>query len=260
MDTGFFLAAKLAGALLQPDTWIVFALASVVLALLRQRRRLAQWLASALLAFVLVMSVFPLGDLLLQPLEQTYPAQPPLKDVDGIIILGGSEEARASAYWEQVQLNEAGERYTSALALARRFPEARLVFTGGSGALRDFAGAEALEADVAVRFFTGLGIAPQRLLVEGRSRNTAENARLSLALASPAPGETWVLVTSAFHMPRAVHSFEAAGWTGVVPWPVDYRSAAFSDGMGWELSRNLRVLGMALRERAGQLAYGLRDR
>jgi uncharacterized SAM-binding protein YcdF (DUF218 family) len=205
------------------------------------------------------MSVFPLGDLLLKPIEQTYPAEPPLENVDGIIILGGSEDARGSAYWGQVQLNEGGERYTAALTLARRFPRARLVFTGGSGALRDVAGTEVSEADVAERLFTSLGIAPERLLVEGRSRNTSENARLSLALASPAPGETWVLVTSAFHMPRAVRSFEAAGWTGVVPWPVDYRTFAFSDGIGWELSRNLRVLGIALREQAGQLAYRLRD-
>jgi uncharacterized SAM-binding protein YcdF (DUF218 family) len=259
MDTGFFIAAKLAGALLQPDTWIVLALAGIILALLRQRKRLALWLGSAMLGFVLVMSVFPLGDLLLMPLEQTYPAEPPLERVDGIIILGGSEEARASAYWEQVQLNEGGERYTAALALARRFPEARLVFTGGSGALRDIAGAGVSEADVAERFFTGLGIVPERLLIEGRSRNTYENARLSLAMASPVPRETWVLVTSAFHMPRAVRSFEAAGWRGLVPWPVDYRSSAFSDGIGWDLNRNLRVLGIALREQAGQLAYRLRD-
>ena len=144
--------------------------------------------------------------------------------------------------------------------LAKRFPEARLLFTGGSGALRDLAGAEASEADMAGRFFHDQGVSPERLLLEGQSRNTAENARLSLALAAPAPGETWVLVTSAFHMPRAMRSFETAGWTGLVPWPVDYRTSAFKDGMGWNLTRNLLVLNTAIREQVGQIAYRLTSR
>ena len=152
------------------------------------------------------------------------------------------------------------ERYPAALELAQRFPEARLLFTGGSGALRDLAGAEVSEGAMAERFFLGLGVAPARLLIEDRSRNTAENARLSLALASPDPNETWVLVTSAFHMPRAMRSFEAAGWAGLTPWPVDYRTAGFTDRIGWDLTRNLRVLNIAIREQVGQLAYRLSGR
>jgi uncharacterized SAM-binding protein YcdF (DUF218 family) len=113
---------------------------------------------------------------------------------------------------------------------------------------------------MAGQFFRGQGIAPDRLRLEGQSRNTAENARLSLALASPAAGETWVLVTSAFHMPRAMRSFEAAGWSGIVPWPVDYRTSSFADGIGWNLTRNLQVLNTAIREQVGQLAYRLTSR
>ena len=113
---------------------------------------------------------------------------------------------------------------------------------------------------MAGRFFRDQGVAPERLLLEGQSRNTAENARLSLDLAAPAPHETWVLVTSAFHMPRAMRSFEAAGWTGLVPWPVDYRTSAFTDGVGWNLTRNLQVLNTAIRERVGQVAYRLSGR
>ena len=113
---------------------------------------------------------------------------------------------------------------------------------------------------MAGRFFRDQGIAPERLLLEGKSRNTAENARLSLALATPAAGETWVLVTSAFHMPRAMRSFEATGWTGLVPWPVDYRTSAFSDGIGWNLTGNLEVLNTAIREQVAQIAYRLTSR
>jgi len=260
MDTVFFIASKLIGAFLRPDTWIVIALGLIVLALLTQRRRLALWASSVTLAAISALAILPLGDLMLQPIERTYPAQPSLGQIDGIIVLGGGEDARASVYWNQMQLNEGGERYTAALALAQQFPEARVLFTGGSGALRDLAGASTSEADMAGQFFRDQGIAPDRLLLEGQSRNTAENARLSLALASPAPGETWVLVTSAFHMPRAMRSFEAAGWPGLVPWPVDYRTSSFADGIGWDLTHNLKVLNTAIREQVGQIAYRLSGR
>lgn len=260
MDTIFFIASKLIGALLRPDTWIVLALAVVVLAMLLNRRRIALWVSSITLALLVALAILPLGDLLLQPIERTYPAQPALDQVDGIIVLGGGEDARASAFWGQMQLNEGGERYTAALALARRFPEARILFTGGSGALRDLAGTETSEAHMAGRFFRDQGVSPERLLLEGQSRNTAENARLSLALAAPKPGETWVLVTSAFHMLRAMRSFETAGWAGLVPWPVDYRTSAFTDGMGWNLTRNLLVLNTAIREQVGQITYRLSGR
>ena len=260
MDTIFFVASKLVGALLRPDTWIVLALAIIVLAVFYNRRRMTLWVGSITLVLLVALAIFPLGDLILQPIERTYPAEPSLGQVDGIIVLGGGEDARASAYWGQMQLNEGGERYTAALALARRFPQARVLFTGGSGALRDLAGNQASEAEMAERFFREQGIAQERLLLEGQSRNTAENARLSRELAAPAPDETWVLVTSAFHMPRALRSFEAAGWTGLVPWPVDYRTSAFADGMGWNLIRNLQVLNTAIREQVGQIAYRISGR
>lgn len=260
MDTVFFIASKLIGALLRPDTWIVLALAVVVLAVVLNRRRLALWVGTITLNLLIVLAILPLGDLLLQPIERSFPAQPALGQVDGIIVLGGGEDARASAFWGQMQLNEGGERYTAALELAERFPEARLLFTGGSGALRDLAGAETSEADMAGQFFREQGVAPGRLLLEDQSRNTAENARFSLALAAPTPGETWVLVTSAFHVPRAIRSFKVAGWTGIVPWPVDYRSSAFLDGIGWNLTQNLQILNIAIREQVGQIAYWLSGR
>ena len=147
-------------------------------------------------------------------------------------------------YWGQMQLNEGGDRYAAGVALAQRFSDAQLLFTGGSGALRDLTGAAVSEASVAERFFLNQGIDRDRLLLEGLSRNTAENARLSLALANPTPDETWVLVTSAFHMPRAIQSFELAGWGDLVPWPVDYRTSKFTDDIGWDLTRNLEVLNM----------------
>jgi len=260
VDTVFFIVSKLVGALLRPDTWIVIALAGIVLALILQRRRMALWISSISFVLLIALSALPLGDLLLQPIERRYPANPDLDAVDGIIVLGGGENARASAFWGQVQLNEGAERYTAALALARRFPEAQVLFTGGSGALRDAAGATTSEAAIAERFFLEQGISPERLLLEKQSRNTAENARLGLKLAGPSLSESWVLITSAFHMPRAMRSFDAAGWERLVAWPVDYRTSRFGDSIGWNLIQNLAVLNIAIRERVGQLAYLLSRR
>lgn len=260
MDTAFFVASKLIGALLRPDTWILIALATVVVALIMQRGRFALWVSSLALATLLALAILPLGDLLLQPIENTYPARPHLSQVDGIIVLGGGEDLWASSYWGQIQFNEGGDRFAAGLALARRFPDAPLLFAGGSGALRDVAGAAVSEASVAEQFFLEQGIDRDRLLVEGRSRNTAENARLSFELAAPADGETWVFVTSAFHMPRAMRSFEAAGWQSLVAWPVDYRTAQFSDRIGWDLMRNMQNLQTAIREHVGQVAYRISGR
>ena len=260
MDTVFFIGSKIIGALLRADTWIVIALAGIVLALLTGRRHIALGISSLTLSLLVALSIMPVGDLLLQPIERRYPANPSLDAVSGIIVLGGGENARSSAYWDQAQLNEGGERFTAALALARRFPEAQVLFTGGSGALRDIAGATVSEASMAERFFLEQGIMADRLLLEGKARNTSENARLSLALADPNPSEIWVLITSAFHMPRAMRSFETAGWSGLVPWPVDYRTSYFSDGVGWNLTGTLSVLNTAIQERVGQLVYSLTGR
>lgn len=260
MDTLFFVTAKLVSALIRVDTWIVLVLGLIVLALVLERRRLALRLSAGAFAVLLTLSLLPLGDLLLQPLEASYPVNPALSRVDGIIVLGGGEAARISDFWGQKQLNGAGDRYTAALSLARQFPEAQLLFTGGSGALRDLAGGGSVDAEMAGAFFLGQGVASARLLLEGKSRNTAENARLSRDLAAPGPSDVWVLVTSASHMPRAMRSFEAAGWTGLVAYPVDYRTGSFRDGIGWDLVGHIEILNAAIRAQVGQAAYRLTGR
>jgi uncharacterized SAM-binding protein YcdF (DUF218 family) len=111
-----------------------------------------------------------------------------------------------------------------------------------------------------VDFFVSLGIDPDRITWEDQSRNTAENAALSFEAAAPASDETWVLVTSAFHMGRALASFEAAGWGTIAPHPVDYRTGDFSEGIGWNLSSNLEVLNIGIKEWVGRLAYRVSGR
>lgn len=255
MDTGFFIIAKIVGAFLLVDTWLVLALVGVMVALFRQRYCTALWITGGTLLSVVVLSVFPLADPFLAKVEQTYSANSAPKRVDGIIVLGGGGDLNVSRRWGRPELSEGGDRYVATLALARKYPEAVIVFTGGSGALRDALSTAKSESDLAREFFAAHDILEPRLLIEGQSRNTAENAQLSYDIVQPKIDTHWVLITSAFHMPRAMRSFETAGWPNLTAYPVDYRTAAFADHIGWNFGRNLRNLNIVIRELVGQLAY-----
>ena len=260
MDTAFFILSKLIGLAIKIETWLAVGLALSLIAGRFARPRLARWSGGLTLGALLFVGVFPIGEVLLRPLEAEFPPRAAPARIDGIVVLGGVEDQRATAAWGEPQLNEAAERLTVAAALAVAHPEARLVFSGGSGRLRDLGPAQPDIPSVAVDFFVSLGAAPERIIWESQSRNTAENARFSYAIAAPAADETWILVTSAFHMGRALTSFQAAGWAGIIPHPVDYRTGSLTDAIGWNLSLNIEVLNLATKEWVGRLVYRLTDR
>lgn len=260
MDTVFFLVSKLLGAALRPESWLVMLAVLAFVAQARFKHRLGLFLSGGLVALLVGLAVVPVGGLLLRPLEAAYPMNPPLGQVQGIILLGGAEDMQASRHWGGIQLRGSSERLIAVAELARRYPAARILVAGGGGRLRDIGGTARSEARLAADFLVAQGVAEGRLVLEDRSRNTAENARLGRDMAAPKAGEVWVLVTSAFHMPRAMQSFAAAGWTGQVAWPVDYRSSGLVDGLGWSLPENLDLLNLALREWVGILAYRMTGR
>lgn len=257
MDTAFFIFSKIAGLCLQVETWLLIGLSLSILGGIAGLQRLAFWSSLLTLLTVLAIAIFPIGELILSPLEAEFPPPTSLSRIDGIVVLGGVEDTRATATWGQPQVNEAAERLTAATALAIQYPKARLVFSGGSGRLPASLLGAAPIPGVAVDLFTSLGINPNRIMWEATSRNTAENARFSLEAAAPAGGETWVLVTSAFHMGRALASFKAAGWPPLTPYPVDYRTGDLSAGIGWSFAHNLDILNIAIKEWVGRLAYKL---
>lgn len=260
MDTLFFIISKLLGTALKVETWLLLLSFLTFWASLRSWLRVSRIASATLVLAILGIGFLPLGDLLMRPLEAGFPIRDVLAKVDGIIVLGGGEDVPASTMSGQPQLGEGGDRYIAALALAHAYPDARLLFAGGSGRLRDMNGAEVSEAAVAEQIFRGQGIAPERMLFESRSRNTTENARLSHAIAGPKDGEQWVLITSAFHMPRALSSFTAAGWREIVPFPVDFRTRDWHDGFGWNFQRNLGLTNTALREWVGRAVYSMTGR
>jgi uncharacterized SAM-binding protein YcdF (DUF218 family) len=211
-----------------------------------------------LTAFAAVMfaaiATLPLGTWLISPLEDRFPSPEPLPaTVHGIIVLGGATSLSTSASRNQPSLNANAERLTTFATLARRYPEARLIYTGGFRALK----APAItEGRVASTLLVNLGISAQRLTVDDSARNTIDNASKALELANPSAGEIWLLITSARHMPRAVGAFRQAGWREFVPYPVDYLTTKNAgSSLGFNLRAGLNSLRAAQHEWMGLVAY-----
>lgn len=254
----FFFLAKVLWFVLQPSSLMVGAvLAGAALAGTKWRRLARTLLWGGGLA-LLIGGLSPLGDALIRPLE--YRFQRPDLDrtepsITGVIVLGGGEDGQALGSPQLAALNEAAERYTEAVALARRLPEARLVFTGGSGRLLTV---EPPEAATAARLFDALGVDKSRITLETKSRDTYENALFTARMLKPKPDERWLLVTSAWHMPRAIGCFRMAGFA-VEAWPVDYRSPRRLDmtRIHRSIPEGLRRIDFVVREYVGLVVYYL---
>ncbi|ABQ36640.1 MULTISPECIES: YdcF family protein [Bradyrhizobium] len=252
----FFVLSKTLGLLALPTNFmIVLGLLGVVLMLTRFAV-FGRRLVVAAMLLLAVLGLTPLGSLMLSPLESRFPKWDPAKGApDGIIVLGGPVDPDLSIMYGMPVTVAGADRLIQAAALARRYPNARIVFTGGSANLIS---TDAREADVAADILLSLGVAKERLTLERESRNTYENAVFSKAMVAPKPGERWLLVTSAFHMPRSVGLFRKAGFP-VEPYPVDWRVGRVLDVDGVSLL-GLRRADIAVREWVGLVAYRLRGR
>jgi len=251
----FFFASKVYWILASPILLLlVIALLGTLMSFGAGWVRAAAKAAAALSLLVLTAAAAtPLGLWLVRPLEDRFP--PPPDDMpapDGIIVLGGAVNGAVSTARGQPVFEE-GERVVEAVLLAKRYPSARIIFTGGSGSLFRETSTEAAEAK---KLMTQLGVDPARVTLEEKSRNTEENARFTAALIHPEPSDRWLLVTSAFHMTRSMGVFEAAGFH-VVAYPVAYRTPGPGRDLPWDSSpaNNLRVFETALREWIGLAAY-----
>jgi uncharacterized SAM-binding protein YcdF (DUF218 family) len=250
----FFILSKVLGFFTVPSNFLIAVGVLGLILLCTRFTRLASWLVVTSVVLLAVAGWSPLGNALILPLEQRFPPWDPSRGApDGIVVLGGSISAEVSQARGDVALNEAAERITAAVELARRYPDARIIFSGGNGSLLPGGGDEAA---FAVKEFVALGIAHERITAEEQSRDTVENAVFSRLLAQPKPGERWLLITSASHMPRAIGTFRAAGFV-VEAYPVDWRTRGPIDvlepfpSLGAGLSRT----DTAVHEWVGLFAY-----
>jgi uncharacterized SAM-binding protein YcdF (DUF218 family) len=255
----FARLAKAVWLVLEPTNALI-ALAFLALLLrLAGRRKTAIALGSLAAAGAIACGFGPVGRMLLVPLEQRFPP-PDLggRRIDGIIVLGGAADSRLSAARGQLVLHGAAERYVAFADLARRYPEAKLVVSGGVSLI---AGTRVAEAAVIRDHAAALGLDPARLALDETSIDTWQNAVRTRELGLYRPGETWLLVTSAWHMPRSVGVFRMAGFQ-VVPYPVDYWTAGEADRFEWNRSaaQGFGVTDVAAKEWVGMLAYWLAGR
>ncbi|MGN6410768.1 MAG: YdcF family protein [Nitrobacter sp.] len=255
----FFLLAKIIGFITLPSNVIAIVCGLGLCLLLLKRHRAGASLLTVGIVSLLVFGYSPAGNVLLLTLSDRFPAwQYDGRDPAGIIVLGGAIDPGISAARGAVETNGSAERVIAALELARRFPGARIVYSSGSGNLiADFVP----EAPIAGRLLETLGISPERIVLESGSRTTYENARFTSKLISPKPGERWLLVTSAYHMPRSIGVFRKAGFD-VEAYPVDWRTRGWVDASRpfGRLSAGLASSDTAVHEWVGLIAYWLAGR
>lgn len=251
----FFILSKVGYFFLQPSNFLVaFGVFGLVLGAFGFRRS-GRVCAALSLLLLLFIGLSPAANWIMMPLEQRFPLPEEQEGLTGIIVLGGAFSTRASENRPNIALNESAERLTIVPYLARLYPHALIVHSGGNNHLNGHA--LVTEADGAKRLFKDFGIAPDRILLEGKSRNTRENAVFTKRLLGEKADGKWLLVTSAYHMPRAMGVFREAGFKNVIAYPVDYRVVAVGGETTFfsGVSSGLLRFDTAFREWLGLLVY-----
>ena len=258
MDDLFFYSSKIIWNIVSPDSLFVLLLAATVGMFYLGCHILARRLLTFLFAVVFILSLIPIGSWMLYPLETRFKHNPELPpQVDGIILLGGSIDAETSSAWQQLEVNGSAERLIGFVELARSYPDAKLIFTGGNASInRD----KPTEASILKLHWHQSGLDPERIQFENQARNTADNAYYSKQLVQPNIDSNWVLITSALHMPRSIGVFCQNGWS-LIPYPVDPQVTP--DNLlqfEFNLLRHAGLLQQAIHEWLGLIAYYLTGR
>jgi uncharacterized SAM-binding protein YcdF (DUF218 family) len=252
----FFLLSKTLGTMLLPVNFLIGAGVLGALLLFTRRATLGRRMLAVSIVLLAICGFSPVGELLILPLEQRFPPWDASTGApDGIVVLGGAIDPDLSDARGGPVLGRSGDRIVAVAELARQYPNVRIVYSGGNPNL--ISGDSAKEADYALSMLENLGVAKARLTAERLSRNTAENAEFTKAVADPRAGERWLLVTSAFHMPRSVGLFRKAGFK-VEAYPVDWRTSK-SDAYSFSsaATNGLERTDVAMREWIGLAAYRL---
>jgi uncharacterized SAM-binding protein YcdF (DUF218 family) len=252
-DLFFALSKAVTIALLPGNLVVILALAGLGFACFRRTRVWGVRTGLAAGALLIAGAVLPIGPLMLRTLERRFaPLDACYMDggqqVAGIVLLGGGVSSSAIEGRVFDNLNEAADRLWLAARLAQIYPGAPLIISGGQAF---DTGVERPEADAMRDLLVELGVPASQLVLERQSRTTAENAALS---ASRVTGGDWLLVTSAFHMPRAIGTFRKAGLS-VIAAPTDWRVSDANGLEPFDAVANLATLNLAAKEYLGLLGY-----
>jgi len=205
---------------------------------------------------LIVSSIFPIGQNLLNTLEEKYVVSKIPKNYKYIIVLGGSEDAYSTSITNKLNLNSASERLIASVKLANQKKESKIIFLGGSGLLKKN---DLNETDVARLFFIDIGFDLERIIFINDTRNTIENLK-KLKKLHLENKSTSILITSAFHMDRALLISKKLN-LNVIPYAVDFRSYSNSGKDSFisyyqvfSLLGNLQYLNLYFRELLGTIA------
>lgn len=279
-DGLFYFLSKSIGFVLKVDNLLILS-TCLGLLLLKIRPRLSVCLLTLGILPLFVLSLFPLGSLLLSPLEQRFPQPTQLPTtVAGIIILGGMESIAPSIIHQQPQFNSAAERIMVVPKLIRRYPQSKIIITSGVHSPID---PQTKGAHIIARWLTPFLTDNHKLHLEDQALNTRQNALYSIRYREDRDATTnsntknvnnnkmendnhgsiedgshspWLLVTSASHMPRSVGVFRRLNWA-IIPYPVDYQSTPLN--LSLNFAHNISLLRLACHEWMGLIAYYLND-
>ena len=253
----FFIISKILGFMINPFN-LVILLFFLGFALLFKKPVAGRKLICIGVVILFICGLNYIPRCCMSILEDRIPAADIPDEVDGIIVLSGMVN-RHSSHAGLVELTSSADRIINGVILAKKYPKTKLIISGGTGSLiQDERNLK--EAEYLKRLSIDLGVKKERILVECESRNTHEHTE-KLARLIPKEG-IWVLVTSAYHMPRAMGCFLKAGYH-VLPYPVDYQNRldkyyGWSDlSAFWPSTGNVLKITVALHEWVGLVAYHL---
>ncbi|MEY4708602.1 MAG: hypothetical protein RJB58_2325 [Pseudomonadota bacterium] len=247
----FFWLSKLVWMVITPSSLLLLLAAAGLVCLLLRWRVAARSLGLAAGVLFLLIGILPFQDVLLRALENQYPRAGWPARVDGVLILSGGLDWKVLQSRGVPAMELSRGRVVGGFEVARRYPGAKVIFAGGSGAL----GAAAMSEAEGTRYiFAQMGLDEKRLILEQRSRNTYENILFARDFAKPKAGEVWLLATTASHMPRAMGVARKLGWA-MQPWPTDYVTTPTGINGFFEYARNLNRMDMAMHEWLGLILY-----
>ena len=247
MDQFFFILSKVGWFFVTPSNLILLALlVGIALIFWKRMAKFGKRLAVGGAVAAVLVVILPLGDWLVLSLERRFPAYQPCaegtgKPIAGIILLGGAISSQQIGGTIREDVGAAVDRIRQTAKLAKDHPDLPVLVSGGQAFPRKGARSEAVAT---ADFLVELGVDLQRMRLETVSRTTSENAKF---VAEQGVKGSWLLVTSAFHMPRSVGSFRKAG-VDVIAVPTD-----------WQVDDNRPILTINAIDRLGKLDLGVHE-
>ena len=253
-----FYLSKILWLLINPFNILIFLFLIIILFFYLKKNKFAYFLFIIFLAYLISFGILPTGKLLLHSLEKNYHTNFLFPEkVDGILILSGSTNPFLTNQFNQISLNGSAERLTESIKLIKKYSNAKIIFSGGSGSIKY---PELKHAKVANDFFIQMGLSTNNIIFEDRSRNTHENIIFSRKIVNPKINEKWIIVTSAFHMNRSIFIGEKNNWK-FIPYAVDFKTMKkFRFVPNLYLLSNINSFQQGSHEWLGLISYYLMNR